>query len=320
MYDSATNAADADDLRVALGYPQANYYGTSYGTALGLALLRDRPEGVRSIILDSVLPPQVAFNSQRAPNVFATLAKLFDACAADSGCNRAYPDLEATFYRVVDDLDAEPATTTAPGWEVSYGGNIFSEAILSMLITGQADSAPQAIYRAAERDLSLIDRYIPDILNALPPAEFETISAGVFYSLACRDEVPFDSYENALAQAADLPPSLADHYLFNLAFWQFSLCEVWAIEPADPAVNEPVASDIPALVFAGQFDPITPSEWGQLAAGTLSHSFFYEFPGMGHGVMDSHPCALEVGLRFLDDPAARPDAPCLDRLSGPSFR
>jgi pimeloyl-ACP methyl ester carboxylesterase len=320
MYDSTTNAADADDLRIALGYQQANYYGTSYGTALGLALLRDHPEGVRSIILDSVLPPQVALNSQRAPNAFRAFAKLFDACAADDHCSQTYPALEATFYRVINDLNAEPATTTAPGWELSYDGNIFSEAIFSMLHIGQADSAPQAIYRAAERDFDLIDPYIPDILNALPPAELDTISAGVFYSLACREEVPFDSYENALAEAADLPPSLADHYLFNLAFWQFSLCEVWAIEPAGPVVNEPVVSDVPALVFAGQFDPITPSEWGQLAAETLSNSYFYEFPGLGHGVMDRHSCALEVALRFLDDPSARPDVHCLDDLSGPNFR
>ena len=32
------------------------------------------------------------------------------------------------------------------------------------------------------------------------------------------------------------------------------------IEPGDPLVNEPVVSDVPALILAGQFDPITPSE------------------------------------------------------------
>jgi pimeloyl-ACP methyl ester carboxylesterase len=41
MYNSTTNAADANDLRIALGCQQANYYDTSYGTTLGLALIRD---------------------------------------------------------------------------------------------------------------------------------------------------------------------------------------------------------------------------------------------------------------------------------------
>ena len=319
MYNSTTNAADANDLRIALGYEQANYYGTSYGTTLGLVLLRDHPQGVRSIILDSVQPPQVASNSERAPNAYRAFAKLFAACAADDYCRQTYPDLEATFYRVIDDLNANPAITTAPGWQVSYGGGVFSEAIYSMLVTGRAHSAPRAIYRAAAGNFRDIEPYIPDILNAVSPSELDIISAGVFYSLACREEVPFDSYENAQALAADLPPAIADHYLFHFAFWQFSLCEAWAIEPDDPAVNEPVSSDVPALVFAGQFDPITPSEWGQLAAETLSNSFFYEFPNLGHGLMDSNRCALKIGLRFLDEPTTEPDASCLDNLSGLDF-
>jgi pimeloyl-ACP methyl ester carboxylesterase len=316
MYDSTTNADDADDLRIALGYEQANYYGTSYGATLGLALLRDHPQGVRSIILDSVQPPQVASNSERAPNAYRAFSKLFAACAADSDCSQTYPDLEVTFYQVIDDLNAIPAVTTAPGWQVSYGGGIFSEAIYAMLVTGRARSAPRAIYRAAEGDFRDIEPYIPDILNALPPSELDAISAGVFYSLACREEVPFDSYKNALALAADLPPVLADHYLFLFASWQFSLCKVWTVEPADPVVNEPISSDVPALIFAGQFDPITPPQYGQLAAETLSNSFFYEFPGLGHGIMDSNRCALEIGLQFLDEPTTEPDASCLDSLPG----
>ncbi|MGD8627037.1 MAG: alpha/beta fold hydrolase, partial [Anaerolineae bacterium] len=266
MYNTTTNAADAHDLRIALGYEQANYYGTSYGTTLGLSLLRDHPQGVRSIILDSVQPPQIASNSERAPNAYRAFAKLAAACAADDDCRQTYPDLEATFYRVIDDLNANPTTTTMPGWEVHYGGGVFSEVIYSMLHTGQAHAAPRAIYWAAAGDFRDIEPYIPDILNAVSPSTLDVMSAGVFYSLACREEVPFDSYENAQALAADLPPALADHYLFHFAFWQFRLCEVWTIEPDDPVVNEPVSSDVPALIFAGQFDPITPSAWGQLAA------------------------------------------------------
>ena len=72
--------------------------------------------------------------------------------------------------------------------------------------------------------------------------------------------------------------------------------------------------------LSGQYDPITPPAWGQLAAETLSHSFFYEFPGIGHGVMRSNQCGLEIGLAFLDDPAAEPDTSCIDDLAGPEFK
>jgi pimeloyl-ACP methyl ester carboxylesterase len=85
-------------------------------------------------------------------------------------------------------------------------------------------------------------------------------------------------------------------------------------------VNEAVVSDVPALVLAGQFDPITPPEWGRLATETLSNSFFYEFPGMGHEIMTSNRCALQIGLHFLADPTVEPDSSCLEALSGPKFK
>jgi pimeloyl-ACP methyl ester carboxylesterase len=320
MYDTTANAADANDLRIALGYERANYYGTSYGTSLGLALILDHPESVRSIILDSVQPPQADPNNERALNAYQAFGKLFAACAADDYCDQTYPDLKATFYQVIGDLNVSPATTTAPGFEVSYGGGVFSEAIYAMLVTAEAGSAPRAIYAAAEGDLSHIDPYIPDILNAVSPSELDIISGGVFYSLMCRERAPLGSYQDALALTADLPPSIADHYLFHFSFWQSSLCAAWEIEPNDPAMRAPVVSDVPALIFAGQFDPITPSAWGQLAAETLSNSFFYEFPNLGHGVMDSDRCALEIGLQFLDDPTTKPDVSCVDALPGPDFR
>jgi len=47
-YNSAENAADLEDLRLALGYAQWNLYGGSYGTKLALTAMRDFPAGIRS--------------------------------------------------------------------------------------------------------------------------------------------------------------------------------------------------------------------------------------------------------------------------------
>ena len=51
-YSSVENAADVADLRVALGYDEWNLYGISYGTRLALTVMRDHPEGVRSVVLE----------------------------------------------------------------------------------------------------------------------------------------------------------------------------------------------------------------------------------------------------------------------------
>src|SRR5262249_14679171 len=48
-YNSTESAADFADLRKVLGYPEWNVYGTSYGSYLAQTLMRDHPEGIRSV-------------------------------------------------------------------------------------------------------------------------------------------------------------------------------------------------------------------------------------------------------------------------------
>ena len=55
-YNSTESAADFADLRKALGYAAWNVYGTWYGSYLAQTLMREHPEGIRSVVLDSVLP------------------------------------------------------------------------------------------------------------------------------------------------------------------------------------------------------------------------------------------------------------------------
>lgn len=79
--------------------------------------------------------------------------------------------------------------------------------------------------------------------------------------------------------------------------------------------NQAVESDIPTLIFSGEFDPITPPTWGQLAAETLSKSQFLAFPGFGHGVLDSGidggACSRQIVTDFLADPELPVDASCV---------
>src|SRR6478609_9301776 len=55
-YNSTESAADFADLRKVLGFDIWNVYGTSYGSYLAQTLMRDHPEVIRSVVLDSVLP------------------------------------------------------------------------------------------------------------------------------------------------------------------------------------------------------------------------------------------------------------------------
>ena len=311
MYNSAVNAADADDLRRALGYEQANYYGNSYGSRLGLDLIRDYPAGVRSIILDSVYPPQAGFYTESGANLERAFEYLFAACAADERCSAEYPDLRTTFYDTIDKLDAAPESVEG----LLVDGGIFMDAASFLLYSADGIGlVPQAIARAAAGDFRLLTGPISGAITSTD------ISWIMFYSMQCREEVPFESFDEALAIGASLHPGIAAHYIDGFARFHFALCDEWGLEATDPIESIAVTSDVPALVLAGGYDPVTPPAWGQSTAVALENAFFHEFPHAGHGVMRSTACGLSIGLEFLDDPTTEPDTSCIAEMPSPDFR
>ncbi len=81
-YNTAENERDFEDLRQVMGIAQWNVYGYSYGTYLALSLMRDHPEAIRSVTIDSVVPPSVASLGWTWSNVAEAFNNLFRACAA----------------------------------------------------------------------------------------------------------------------------------------------------------------------------------------------------------------------------------------------
>lgn len=316
---SAESAADVNDLRVALGYDQWNLYGVSYGTRLALTVMRDYPQGVRSAIIDSVYPLQANLYTETAENFDRALKVLFETCAADADCSSAYPNLEAAFYETVRGLNEQPVTVAL--------GSVFARPIEGAVIDGDWFAAfmfqslyseglipllPRAIFETRDHDYRLLtvlaDAYLQD-------AKF--LSVGMYLSVQCGEELPFTTREAVIA-AADANPQLSSYNEFG-AKSIFAACEVWRARVAAGVENEAVSSAIPTLVLSGQFDPITPPAWGRLAAQDLSDSFFFEFPGVGHGVAFADQCPLGIALAFLDDPQHRPASDCIDRMSGPPW-
>ncbi|MCU0835663.1 MAG: alpha/beta hydrolase [Chromatiaceae bacterium] len=78
------NARDVRAVMRALGYPVYNVYGISYGTKLGLEVMRTAPEGLRSVVLDSVAPPPVPTYDTIALPYAESFEAIFDQCAANA--------------------------------------------------------------------------------------------------------------------------------------------------------------------------------------------------------------------------------------------
>ena len=93
-----------------MGIETWNLYGASYGTRLALTVLRDQPEGVRSVVLDSTYPPQVKRFTEFGANFERALTEVFTACAEDAECNAAFPDLRRKFSTRVSMSNGLPFT------------------------------------------------------------------------------------------------------------------------------------------------------------------------------------------------------------------
>lgn len=316
-YNSVASAADLNDLRTVLGYEEWNVWGISYGTRLALTLMRTFPEGIRSVVLDSTAPTQSS--ETELPAAADQVFKLFfQGCAADPQCNATYPDLEGVFYTLVEKWNAQPIKDTGTDpftgerYEVALDGlSLFGLLFQMLYSTDTIPQIPRAIYAAYEDvDYSLWIRFA--LRNAV---EDEFFSLAMLYTVRCNEEVPFDTPE-ALAAADDAFPNLQG--TFDMSTYT-RMCAFWNAGAAPPEENQPVTSDIPTLILAGEYDPVTPPEDGQRAAATLSRSFFFEFPGLGHGVSVDHPCPTAITRAFWDDPLQAPDSSCIAEMRGPAF-
>jgi len=318
-FTTLENAADVHDLIRALGYQQVNLEGVSYGTRLALTVMRLYPADLRSVVLNSVIPPQVnAFTSipQAAGRAFDVL---FQRCAADRSCNATYPHLQAIFYQLVVELNTTPITFQAI--------SLFSGVAVTEHFTGNdlVLWVRQALY-----DTSLIPQ-LPAVLFQLRQHEYTQLasiygngidipgSIGLFYSVMCGEDMAFTTQHALQTSVQGLPPPIQPA-LLDFLLSRYSACQLWGVKPVPAVQKEPVRSSIPTLILQGEYDPVTPPANGMLAAQTLGKSYFFLFPGVGHGV-SSHisTCPEDITNAFLENPAEKPDASCISSMPEPVF-
>jgi pimeloyl-ACP methyl ester carboxylesterase len=138
------------------------------------------------------------------------------------------------------------------------------------------------------------------------------VSEGMYGSVECVEEYPL----SAAARATNDQPALAvarlEEYFNASVDSSLAICDVWNVNAANAFENQVVTSDVPTLVLAGDYDPVTPPAWGRLAAETLDRSFYFEFSGVGHGVYGARECARNLVDAFLAAPMVAPDADCVN--------
>lgn len=318
-YNTTQNAADLADLRVALGIDEWNLRGISYGSALAIEAVRNHREGIRSVLLDSVVAPDDPFGAVgRGESGLRAFAELFDACDEGQACTSRYGDLEALMKRAGAALDAEPYRTTIadPGTGEERPIAITGQDLYAGLFNALYDetlipAVPGVINGIADGERAVIDLLAADgIPFATGQAEAMTASVD------CADR-------GRLLQPDRLAPFVARHPELGALIYLSAPetgCAAWGVKQARASFNRLLAEDtaVPIIVMAGRFDPITPPSGSRRVAEALGLELLM-FPNAGHGAVGSSDCARGIWFAFMDDPAQPPDTACMGALRPPTF-
>lgn len=306
---------DMDAVREALGVPQWNLVGASYGTRAALEYLRQFPTKVRRTVIDGVAPPDMVLPASFSPDTQAALDKLFAAHA------KTHPQLRAEWEQLLASLPRQ-VTVPQPLTGVPEHFTVDRELLLRAVRPPLYQPALAAALPAALHAAAAEGRFegLFGLSNAFGSAPGLRLAMGMHFSVMCAEDVP------RLGQSTDMPG--ADFRTVDADLYT-RVCRHWprGDVPADFYKIPPAPS--PVLVMSGGADPATPPRHGErvaraLAVGHPERVRHLVVPESGHGVM-AVGCVRDLLFRFIDaksDAEALPesfmkDAACAMRIPRP---
>jgi len=311
-YNTTENEADFVDLRKALQVPTWNVYGYSYGTDLALSFMRDHPEGIRTVVVDSVVPPDIVNLPWTWPSAREGITTIFAACEAQPSCAQHYPHLLQTLTSVVQKLEANPIVANVPSPKggapvkvVLDGGTVINMLVGNVI---KAPDVPAALTELAQGNATQFLQVRAAGSTVSDPPEQ---ALGMTHSFVCREWEPYGSPEDVLAAGKREFPDWPDSLLINAPQLPFQrdFCRAWNVPKGPDSQRVPARSAIPTLVVSGTNDAKTGAQWGRHAAATLPNSTYVRIAGIGHWVIAQSPCAQQIFHSFLDNPKS-PDVTC----------
>ncbi len=300
-YNSVASAADVADLRLALGYDEWNLLGVSYGTRLAQTIMRDHPEGVRSVVLDSVQPIAADMLVTAETNTKRAFDLLYQRCAAVYSCSSRFTaGITADLAALAAQLDDEPLPVSVFFNEQFLEIPLTGDRLIGLIYEGLYSAElipylPRLITEVEDGDTALVS-----VLLASELISNQFASIGAHFSIQCREEHSFVD-EDEIEQLEDAVFSGLFDTSLTLGPLALDVCDIWDVDPAPATENNAITSTIPTLILAGSFDPITPPAWGQQVAAGLSNSQFFQLGDAGHGV-SATVCGRALLFAFYDTP------------------
>ena len=313
FYATTDAVRDLEAVRLALGGPQLDLIGVSYGTRLAQQYAMRHPAAVRSIVLDSPVPNRLALLSEHAASLEEAVRSSFAQCPRQPGCAEHFGDPYRSLYELRDRLrrdapwvemrdpqsDAPQRHRLGPGDLARlvrlYSYSPLTRALLPYLI----DQAKQGRYAPLLANARLL---LDDLTERMSPV----LSA----SVVCTEDADL-LHENP----GDASTLLGTEF----TTWARVTCPVWPHRGRPADFHEPLRGTVPLLVFSGEFDPVTPARYGAEIVRELSRARHFVLAGQGHAVLATG-CVPRLLSDFVDRPEpARIDADCLKELGPVPF-
>ncbi|MBT9492104.1 MAG: alpha/beta fold hydrolase [Paucibacter sp.] len=316
FYSTTIAMQDFEAVRVALGAPQWNLVGASYGTRAALEYLRLFPAQVRRTVLDGVAPPDMVLPASFSTDGQAALDAALLACEKDAICAEQFPRLRQQWAALLQSTPRtisvrHPLTGQAESFSLSRE-MLLRSVRLPLYSPALAAALPAAIAAASAGQFE----GLMGLSSVIAGGKSSRLAMGMHFSVVCAEDVP------RLAQSSDRAGAdfgQADALLYA------QVCQQWPRAEIAPAFYSMPATRSPVLLLSGGADPATPPRHGERAAKALAAANaklvqHVVVPEAGHGVMGVG-CMRELLFRFIDaktDALALPlDAACVIKIPRP---
>ena len=318
-YNTKEIAADINELTEVLNIDQYNLLTISYSTKIAQVLLRDYPNRIRSVVMDSPLPLEVSYDEESVTNLLAVATKILEDCERDENCNFKFPNLKSRFFKLLRDYTKTPLEVivknpTNGSDEVFYlkGSDLIN--IISLSSTESVPFIPSEIDKILNGDLGTIKNYLQSLFNEAG----DGAGQGMRLSVWCSEEYPFTSEEviqtetNRYPEVKGLSPVVFDA----------EICEIWGVAPAKAIENKAITSEIPVLFISGEYDENTPVKWAANMLPNFKNGVHVIFKGWKHTPTTywSNPCGMEVANTFFNNPNEQPEPKCFKQIKTPKFK
>jgi pimeloyl-ACP methyl ester carboxylesterase len=301
---TASAARDMDVVRSALGEPQINYLGFSYGTELGAAYADRYPQRVRAMVLDGAVDPNADPVSENLLQVagFQTAFNDYAAdCAESPGCPLGTDPSQfvARYHQLVNPLVARPGPTPGDPRGLGYSDAITGtvNALYTKKYWKLLTSGLLGLQRGTDAGdlLLLADDYQHRDRNG----HYANLQ-DAFTAIRCVDG-PFPTDPASWADSDRKSRQLAPF----MSYGQFTgqapgdLCSQWPVPPTSRPhqVSSPGPGKV--VVVSTTHDPATPYQAGVDLARELGGSLI-TFDGTQHTVVfNGNECVDSAVVAFL---------------------